>query len=99
MTTPKNMTNNQLFRALVNSQSAIKSELLGEINKLRQDTNDGFKKVHKRIDDLDSKLTYRIEALGKQLNTLDDDAPSGEEFKILEKRVTKIEKYTNFVTV
>ncbi|WKZ25677.1 MAG: hypothetical protein QY322_04860 [bacterium] len=85
MTTPKNMTNDQLFRALVNSQSAMKAELLGVISKLSQETEKGFKKVNEKIDKVDTNLTTRINYLGKQLNTLDEDAPQVVTLKIWRK--------------
>ena len=88
------MDNNQLFKAVVDSQNAFKNELLAEIKKLdskidkhREETKNGFK-----------DLTWRADMIGKQLNTLDDNAPTGEEFKELVERVDKLEKYQTFVT-
>lgn len=54
---------------------------------LRKETKQGFIDINNRAD-----------LLGKQLNTLDDDAPVGEEFTNLVKRVDKLEKYQNYVT-
>ncbi len=78
----------KMLRAVINGQSSLRADLLGEIKKLdkRMDgletkVDDGFKKVHQRID-----------RIGKQLAYLDDDAPSGEEFQELKKRVDKLEK-------
>ena len=77
----------KMFRVLINGQSALKQELLGEINKLRKDLgnlkkemHDEFKKVHKRID-----------RIGYQLAYLEEDAPTREEYDELENRVEKIE--------
>ena len=90
----KTMDNNQLFKAVVESQNVSKSELLTEIKKLdskidkhREETRKGFEEVNNRCD-----------LLGKQLNALDDDAPTGDEFKELVTRVDKLEKYQNFAT-
>jgi DNA repair exonuclease SbcCD ATPase subunit len=98
MTTPKNMTNDQLFRALVNTQSAMKAELLKKIETvdkkldkevvgLKDEMKKGFKDINERLD-----------MLGKQLNVLDEDAPTGEDFRNLEQRVTNLEiQNQNFV--
>jgi predicted nuclease with TOPRIM domain len=51
-----------------------------EVQDLRTETKDGFKKVNDRID-----------TLGKSLAYLEDDAPTRDEFDILETRVEKIE--------
>lgn len=51
-----------------------------EVQDLRTETKDGFKKVNDRID-----------TLGKSLAYLEDDAPTHDEFDILETRVEKIE--------
>lgn len=97
----KTMDNNQLFKAVVESQNALKNELLIEIKKLdtkidnvdikldkhREETKKGFEEVNRRCD-----------LLGKQLNALDEDAPTGEDFGNLVTRVDKLEKYQNFAT-
>lgn len=59
---------------------------------LRREMNDGFKFVHKRIDNLDKKLTKRIDKLGESLAYLEDDAVTWEAHDKLSKRVSKIEK-------
>jgi len=92
------MTNDQLFRALVNTQSAMKAELLKKIETvdkkldkevvgLKDEMKKGFKDINERLD-----------MLGKQLNVLDEDAPTGEDFRNLEQRVTNLEiQNQNFV--
>lgn len=99
------MNNNQLFKAVVSSQSAMKSELLSEIGKLRKETQKGFKEVNNKIDEHRKEtkqgfkdINNRADLLGKQLNTLDEDAPTSDDFSSLVKRVDKLEKYQNFVT-
>lgn len=98
MTTPKNMTNDQLFRALVNSQSAMKAELLGEISKHRAETQKGFKEVNDKMDNGFKQVNDRVDKLGHELFVLNEDAPVGEEFARLVKRVDKLEKYKTFAT-
>lgn len=82
----------QMFRKIINGQSAMKSELLGRIDKVD-------KKLTSRIDGIDGKmtmmeknLTARIDKIGLQVARLEDDAPTIEEFDKLEKRVTKVEQ-------
>ena len=77
----------KMLRAVINGQSSMKQELLGEIGKVRKDVADHrketelcFKQVNKRIDKLGSDLAY-----------LEDDAPTREEHDQLDKRVTKLE--------
>lgn len=89
----------KMQRAMINGISAIKGELLGEITGLRKDMEKGFKEVNEKIDKVDTNLTTRINYLGKQLNALDEDAPTGEDFTKLVKRVDKLDKYQNFTTV
>lgn len=98
MTTPKNMTNDQLFRALVNSQSAMKAELLAEIKKVDQKLDKDVVGLRQEMQKGFNDLTWRADMLGKQLNSLDDDAPTGEDFNKLVKRVDKLEKYQTFAT-
>lgn len=54
--------------------------------------NDEVIDLKKKIDN----NTYRINLIGNQLANLDEDAPSGEDFSNLEKRVTKIEQRVVF---
>jgi len=71
----------KMLRAVINGQSALKQELLARINKL-----------DKKIDGVEERLTKRINMQGSQLAELDDNAPTGQEFRSLEKRVTKVER-------
>jgi uncharacterized phage infection (PIP) family protein YhgE len=79
--------NEKMIRALINGQTAMKQELLTEINKvdkkvdsLKNNMREGFKKVNDRLD-----------KQGKSLAYLEDDTPTIGEFEKLEKRVTKLE--------
>lgn len=78
----------EMLKAVINGQHALRSELFGEISKfkkemnaLRQEVKNGFGEVNERLD-----------KQGKQLAYLDDDAPTRDEFDILESRVDKLEK-------
>lgn len=90
------MDNNQLFKALVNSQSTMKAELLNEIKKVDQKLDKEVVGLRQEMQKGFSDLTWRVDMLGKQLNALDEDAPTGDKFKLLVKRVDKLEKYQNF---
>jgi hypothetical protein len=65
------------YDALLKGQN----ELKGELAILREETRDGFRENHERLD-----------KQGQQLAFLDDDAPTREEHDSLVKRVEKIEK-------
>lgn len=67
--------------------------------KILQAILDGQTKIHSRIDTLEKNLKAeiktnrdRIDKLGLYIAEVDDDAPSEDEFMLLEKRVTKLEK-------
>ena len=82
-----------MVRSVINGQSAMKAELIKEIKKVdnkiekhREETKKGFKDTN-----------HRINMLGKQLNTLDEDAPTDKDFTNLVERVTTLEN-NNFIT-
>ena len=83
---------NKMLRAIINGQSAMKSELLGEIQKLD-------KKLNVKIDDLANetkegfrKLTERVDKIGLQVARLEDDTPTREEFDDVDSRLKKLEQ-------
>jgi len=82
----------KMLRTVISGQSVLKSELLGEIGKLRKETTKGFADVNNKIDKVDKKLTARIDKIGLQVSNLEDDAPTIEEFDELEKRVVIVEQ-------
>ena len=84
MTTPKNMTNDQLFRALVNSQSAMKAELLGEISKHRAETQKGFKEVNDKMDNGFKQVNDRVDKLGHELFVYEFELSGSKSFKFLQ---------------
>lgn len=80
-------TNTKLLQALLASQASLRTDLTHmyektqkDIQELRIEVGDGFKKVHERID-----------RIGHQLAVLDDDAPSMVEIKHLERRLRTLE--------
>ena len=82
----------KMLQTVINGQSAVKSELLGEIGKLRNDMNKGFEYTNNKMDKGFKNVNERIDKLGKSLAYLEDDAPTVEEFDKLKKRVTKVEQ-------
>jgi hypothetical protein len=88
----------KMLQTIIKGQSAMKSELLREIQKVDQKVGRLEEKVDgldKKIDKVEHKLTERIDRLGLQLARLEDDAPTRNEFEDLEKRVARIENKTS----
>ncbi|OGM05688.1 hypothetical protein A2125_00185 [Candidatus Woesebacteria bacterium GWB1_43_5] len=80
------MSDTKMLQAILNGQSAIREHVSQQILNVRKD----IKKVEKKVDE----NTKRIDKLGSQLAYLEDDAPTGEEFRALSKRVEKVESKT-----
>jgi len=76
-----------MLRAVINGQSSMKEELLGEIHKLDKKVDAGFKSVDLRFD----KMDKRIDKLGLQIANLEDDTPTIGEFDELAQEVDKIQ--------
>lgn len=81
-----------LLRAIINGQSALKSELLISIDRLKQRLSGRMDSLDAKIDAVEARLTKRIDQLGAQLAYLEDDAVSQEEFKQLQHRVVTLEQ-------
>jgi hypothetical protein len=62
--------------------------VLDKVTSLEKKVDTGFKSVDLRFDGVDK----RIDKLGLQIASLEDDAPTMEEFEGLEKKVVKIQK-------
>ena len=71
------MSDTKLLQSILNKVSSIEQQ----VTSLGQKVEDGFKVVNKRVD-----------KIGLQLANLEDDAPTVEEFDVLEKRVRRLEK-------
>lgn len=78
----------EMLKAVINGQHALRSELVGEISKLRKEMRSEFEKVYLRFDEVNERLDKQ----GKQLAYLEEDAPTREEYAVLESRVDKLEK-------
>lgn len=88
----------KMQRAIINGQSSMKAELLAEIKKVDQKLDKEVVGLRQEMQKGFNELTWRVDMLGKQLNSLDEDAPTGEDFNKLVKRVDKLEKYQNYAT-
>jgi hypothetical protein len=53
----------KMLRTIISGQSLLKSELLGEINKLRNETNKGFENLNKRMQEGFKKVNQRVSRL------------------------------------
>ena len=78
----------KMFRTIVNGQSAMKTELLGEIKKLDKKIEKGIEEVKMEIEE----NRKRIDKIGLQVANLEDDAPTIKEFDKLDVRVTNLEQ-------
>ena len=78
----------KMLSAIINGQSALKSELLVKIDGVDQKVD----KLDSKIDGVEKRLTKRIDKLGKQTAYLEDDAPTREEHDKLDERVEKLEQ-------
>ena len=84
----------KMLQAIINGQSAMKSELLGEIRKVDKKVDS----LDKKIDQVEKTLTERIDKIGLQVANLEDDTPTREEYNELVKRVTKVEQKVTAVS-
>lgn len=69
------------------SDISLLQTILAKVSTLDRKVDKGFKEVNTHFD----KTDKRIDKLGLQIASLEDDSPTIEEFDKLEKRVTKIE--------
>ena len=65
---------------------------MSEIRKVDKKVEQVKENLSKEIRDVEVRLSARIDKIGTQVAQLDDDAPTGEEFKELEKRVGDLEQ-------
>ena len=80
-----------MLRAVINGQSAMKSELLSKIDSVDKNLTNKIDSLDKKIDGVEKRLTRRIDMIGFQVANLEDDTPTRDEHDELAKRVTKLE--------
>ena len=78
----------QMFKAIINGQHALKQILVNRIEKVEKKVD----KLDKKIDTVEKNLTSRIDKLGKQLAYIEDDTPTRDEFNTLENRISTVEE-------
>ena len=83
---------NKMLRAIINGQSAMKSELLGEIQKLDNKLNIKIDVLTKETKEGFEKLTERVDKIGLQVARLEDDTPTRDEFDDVNDRLKKLEQ-------
>ena len=91
----------QMFRKIINGQSALKSELLSKIGVLDHKIDKlekGQEEIKTEMKQMEKRLTKRIDKIGYQEAVLDEDAVSYGDFDELEKRVTNLEEKVSPVT-
>lgn len=81
----------EMLKIIINNQSIFKMEILQKLDGVTQQLTEAKKELGDKIDNVNKNLTGRVDAIGKQLAYLEDDAPTRDEFDHLEKRVDKIE--------
>lgn len=77
------MSDTKILQAILDGQTGLKRDVQG----VRKD----IKEVKEEIKKTEGRLTARIDKIGLQVASLEDDAPTIGEFGKLEKRVTKLE--------
>ena len=82
----------KMFQTIINGQSAMKSELLGEIQKIEKKLSSDIGNLRKETKEGFEKLTERVDKIGLQVARLEDDSPTREEHDKLKKRVGKLEQ-------
>lgn len=75
----------KMLKLIINGQSQMKAELLGEIKKIDKKVDSKFDRLDKKIDGVEVRLTKRIDKIGKAVAFLEDDTPTREEFDELKK--------------
>lgn len=83
----------KMLRAVINGQSGLRQELMGEMGKIRKDLDE----LDEKSEEMKVAINQRLDAIGSQLAYLEDDEPTREEFEKLEKKVGKISKRASVV--
>jgi hypothetical protein len=82
----------KMLQTIINGQSAMKSELLGEIQKLDKKFDLRIDTLTKETKDGFEKLTERVDKIGLQVARLEDDTPTRNEFDDVDARLKKLEQ-------
>lgn len=77
------MSDTGILQAILDGQTGLKKD----IQEVRRDV----KEVKEEVKKTEGRLTARIDKLGLQVASLEDDAPTNDEFDVLTKRVSKLE--------
>jgi hypothetical protein len=79
----------KMLQAVINGQSAMKSELLARIDSVDTKLTSRIDNLDKKIDGVERRLTKRIDMIGLQVAKLEDDTPTIEDFDNLKEKVDK----------
>ena len=82
----------KMLQAIINGQSAMKSELLGEIRKLDKKFDLRIDLLAKETKEGFEKLTERVDKIGLQVARWEDDTPTRAEFDDVNSRLKKLEQ-------
>ena len=89
----------EMLRAIINGQSAMKSELLGEIQKVEKKLSTEIGNLKTDLGSLRretkegfEKLTERVDKIGLQVARLEDDTPTRNEFDDVDARLKKLQQ-------
>ena len=82
----------KMLQAIINGQSAMKSELLGEIQKLDKKFDTKIETLRNETREGFEKLTERVDRIGLQVARLEDDSPTRDEFDDVDARLKKLEQ-------
>ncbi len=66
----------KMLRAVINAQSALREEFLGQIAKVRQEIGETKEDVR----NAEKRLTARIDKIGKTVAYMEDDTPTRQEY-------------------
>lgn len=96
--TKKVDSNDKMIRAIVNSQSSMKQELLERISKLDRKLGCRIDRLEIKTEDGFIKVSERLDKIGKSVAYLEDDTPTIQEHNKLEKSVGNIENKLQTLT-
>lgn len=81
------MSDTGILQAILDGQTGLKKD----IQEVRRGVKEVVKEVKEEVKKTEGRLTARIDKLGLQVASLEDDAPTNDEFDVLTKRVSKLE--------